>query len=273
MSTLSIFLVFVGSLFSVAAQASTVVQITPQALLMEVGEKTQFSVEIIEAENLFGFELHISYDPTKVKVLDADPSIAGIQLFPGDMYEVSDGFLVANEADNEVGKALFAFTLLAPASPLVGDGTMVKFELEAIGEGTTEIDLEEVIIASPDGEVLPFVANNGEVIIEGEPQVTPGLTASPTGESTLIATAPVSPTETPKGVSPGSSIPTTLETSSTVIPDRETTPQPLSTTEDSLILNQVNQNLRIFGLVILGLAILLVIGGTLYLIRLRHRRG
>lgn len=269
---MNIHLLLVGSLFTIAAQASTIVQVNPPTITIASGERAQFSVEILDAENIFGFELHLSYDPTVVHVVDADPSVAGIQLFPGDMYEVSQGFMVANEADNQAGKAQIAFTLLAPAPPLAGDGTLVIVEIEAIGEGTSEIDLEEVILASLDGEALPFVVNNGEVIIESVPEVTPGLTVSPTEESTLVATLLVSPTRTLKGVSSGSPIPTTLQASSTLIPDQEMTPQPLGTIEDSQVTNQADRNLKTFGLVILGIAILLLIGGALFLIQLRYRR-
>jgi hypothetical protein len=183
------------------------------------------------------------------------------------MYEVGQGFLVANEADNEVGKALFVFTLLAPASPLAGDGTLVKFELEAIGEGITEIDLEEVIIASPDGEALPFVAVSGEVIIELAPEGTPSTMTTPTQQSTLMATSTISPEETEVAFSSVSPLPTALLGSSTMIPAQAATSPALSTRADTSVQGQLNQRSKTFGLVILAAAILMLIGGALYLIR------
>lgn len=268
-----ILLVLVGSLFSVAAQASAIVQIYPQTITIASGEKAQFSVEITNAENFYGFELHISYDPAKFQVVDADPSNAGIQLIPGDMYEVSQGFMVTNEADNQAGKAQIAFTLLAPAPPLAGDGTLVMVVVEAISGGRSAIGLEEVIIASPDGEALPFVAHDGEVIIEEAPEVTPSYTATPTEQSTLIATMPISLTETLEGVSSESLIATMLPTSSALIPSQETIPALLSTIEDSQVPSQGNQSIKIFGLTILAIATLLMIGGAWFLIRWRFRRG
>jgi hypothetical protein len=161
-----------GLLLSLAAQASTIVQIVPPKLSIRYGEQAQFSVEILNAENMYGFELHITYDPTKLQVVDGDPSVAGIQLLPGDLYEVGQGFLVASDADNELGTALYAFTLLAPAAPMEGNGKLASIEIEAIGGGSSVIQLEEVILASPEGEALPFASIDSEVVIEGAPEGT-----------------------------------------------------------------------------------------------------
>lgn len=266
-------LVLVGSLFSVPAQVSTVVQIDPQTLVMYLGEGAQFSVEINNAENFYGFELQISFDPTKVQIVDGDPSIAGIQLLPGDMYEVNQGFMVVNEADNEAGMAIIAFTLLAPAPPLVGDGTLVTVEIEAIGEGTSEIHFEAVIIASPDGEALPFIVIGGQVIIESVPEVTPSLSVTPIEQSTLIATIHLSTTETLEGFSSASPLPTMLQTLSTLIPDQKTPPSSLGTITDSQVSSQVNQSIKTFGLVVLAIAILMMLGGAWFFIRWRRKRG
>ena len=167
--------ILVGSFFLVAAQASTTIQVTPPMLSIRYGEKAQISVEIMNAENMYGFELHISYDPATIQVVDGDPDVAGIQLLPGDMYETGQGFLVANDADNEAGNALFAFTLLAPSPPMAGDGTLVVVEVEAVGGASSTILMEKVILASPDGEALQFVANNGEVVVEGVPESTSAI--------------------------------------------------------------------------------------------------
>jgi hypothetical protein len=188
--------ILLGLLFSIAAQASTIVEVVPAMLSIRYGEKAQLSVEILNATNVYGFELHISYDPTKVQVVDGDPRVAGIQWLPGDLYEVGQGFLVASEADNEAGKALYAFTLLAPAAPMEGSGTLAILELEAIGGGSSAIQLEEVILASPDGEALPFVANDGEVVVEGAPEVTSTAPAVPTESSTSETEIIASPTPT-----------------------------------------------------------------------------
>ena len=51
--------VLIGSFLSVAAQSSTIVQVTPTTLSMRYGEKAQFSIEIMNVENMYGFELHI----------------------------------------------------------------------------------------------------------------------------------------------------------------------------------------------------------------------
>jgi hypothetical protein len=265
-------LVLVGSLFSMAAQASMIVQIEPQALTMALGDRAQFSIEIMNADNMYGFELHISYDPTKVHVVDEDPSVAGIQLRPGDMYEVDRGFLVANEADNEAGKAVYAFTLLAPEPPLAGNGTLVNVEVDATGVGWSAIELEDVIIASPNGEALPFVANDGEVIIEDVPEGTPTLNVTPGEQLTLTATKSILPTGTQMGTLAVSSLPTMQIPDTTPPPTQRITPSVLSTLADSKEISQFDQRSMIFGLVILGAAILVMLFGAWFLKRWWYKR-
>jgi hypothetical protein len=185
--------VLLCTFFTAAAQVSTTVQVVPQNLSIRYGEKAQFSVEILDAQNMYGFELHIAYDPTKLQVVDGDPNVAGIQLLPGDLYEIGQGFLVASDADNETGKALFAFTLLAPAAPMEGNGSLIIIEVEAIGGGVSAIELEEVILASPEGEALPFAAIDGEVVVEGAPEstsISPAISAEPSTIESETRTTP-----------------------------------------------------------------------------------
>lgn len=230
--------VLIVSFLTVAAQASTIVQVTPPMLSIGYGERAQFSIEVMNAENMYGFELHVSYDPTMIQVVDGDPSVAGIQLLPGDLYEVGQGFLVASDADNETGMALYAFTLLAPAAPMEGNGTLAMVEVEAIGGGSSAIDLEEVILASPDGEALPFVANDGEVVVEGAPEDIP--------------TAPAMSTE-----------PSTIET------DTRKTPAPSLPMDSGPQTNQISQYILLGAILVL---ILIMIGGLILILRWGFRR-
>jgi len=157
---------------------------------------------------------------------------------PGDLYEVGQGFLVASEADNETGKALYAFTLLAPVAPMEGNGTLAIVEVEAIGGGSSEIELEEVILASPDGEALPFVANNGEVVVEGAPDV--------------ISTLSVVSTE-----------PSAIETETLITP---TPPLPLDSGPQT---NQISQYILLGAILVM---ILIMIGGLILILRWGFRR-
>lgn len=172
-----------GLLAALAAQTSARVYIQPQSLALALGDRALSTVQVDDVANMFGFELHLAFDPSRVQIVDGNPDASGIQLQPGDMFTVGDGFLVANQVDNELGTAVFAFSLMAPAPPMSGAGTLVQFEVQAIAAGASDLLLEQTILASPDGEALPFVAQNSSVVVEGEDE--PASDVPPTNDEVV----------------------------------------------------------------------------------------
>jgi len=94
---------FFGHTLFVNAQSETTLYFEPSSVAISPGDETIVSVKISSAENIFGIELHIMFDPTKIQIIDEDNDIPGAQLLDGDFLDVSKGFLVVNEA-NKVQK-------------------------------------------------------------------------------------------------------------------------------------------------------------------------
>ena len=66
------------------------------------------------------------------------PNLA-LQILAGDFLALDEGFVAANEANNETGQLSYALTLLAPAEPASGSGTLVEFEVEALETGSIDL--------------------------------------------------------------------------------------------------------------------------------------
>lgn len=189
------------------AQSNTAVRIDPSNFAILVGEQETVAIKINAVDNMYGFEIHLHFDPSKVHIIDSDDSLPGVQMIPGDIFDPSQGFLVANEADNVVGQMIFAFTLLSPAKPISGDGTLIEFELVGIELGMSDLKLDEVILASPDGLPLSFDTKDGIVNIETQMGVSYTPTLTPIPAASLVKS--VTPTSTPLISEKTTSIPVT----------------------------------------------------------------
>jgi len=176
------------------AQNPAVVRLDPAELTLSPGETAGLSLQIEGATGLFGLEIHLAYDPAVVQLLDADTTTPGVQLHSGNILDPEEGFLVANAADNTLGQLDYALTLLAPAEAVSGDGLILTFELRAIANGTSPLDLT-VILASADGAALPVIVEDSRVIVAAG-QMTRGASPTPPRPSSTPLTTPLSSTAT-----------------------------------------------------------------------------
>ncbi len=154
------------------AQTESLIRFDPSPTYISPEELIRIDLIIEDANQLFGFEVHIQFDPEVIQVVDLDPDTQGVQSAPGNMFDENQGFLVANNTDNQTGEIVYAFTLLAPASPMNADGILISIEFQATSVGQSELNLISVILATQDGESLPFSSVNGEVYVSANQDAT-----------------------------------------------------------------------------------------------------
>lgn len=210
---------------STSAQGGTTLSVEPSASALAPGERTTLALTIRDAREIYGFEALIQFDPGVLQVLDQDSGTPGIQVAAGDFFDEGEGFRAANRADNETGEIRYGFTLLAPAAPKEGDGTLLLFRFQAVAPGQSQVAIASAILASTDGESLPFTAEGGQITVVGEGEDTPTpATPSPTSSATPGGAGPTAPQPslTPTGT-PGEVLPTSTPAAMT------STPTPLGT--------------------------------------------
>lgn len=188
---------------SLQAQAGALVRVEPSQVTLNPGQNTRISITIAGAESVYGLEIHLAFDPAIFQVIDADASTDGVQILPGDFLDEGLGFPVANRVDNDTGEMLYAMTLLSPAPPVSGSGTLITFDIQGRYSGATTVELAEVLLASTEGEALRLTSENGRVTVTGNQPATPSATSPPvtaTATSTTIprttATATMRPVDT-----------------------------------------------------------------------------
>jgi hypothetical protein len=115
------------------------------------------TVEVL-AENvtdLYGLELHLKYDPAVLEIQDSQTDQEGVQIEPGSLLPVNQGFVVANQADQGQGTILYALTLLNPAPPVKGSGPVARISFKILQDVPSTISIEQATLVSATLQTIP----------------------------------------------------------------------------------------------------------------------
>jgi len=202
---LVVVLLFLSLATSVRA-AGTTVSAGAAPRTIKKGEVVAVPVTIADVSGLYGFEAQLKFDPAVVRVADADPGKAGVQLLPGDFLALD--FLVRNAADNDAGVAEFVLTQLNPSEAKSGSGTLFTVYFEGIAEGKTSvIRFDRLTLSSRDGMEIPATAVNGEIRVSA----ASGVPAAANATSLPTAAPPVLDMEVLTATPPPAPLPTVAQ--------------------------------------------------------------
>jgi hypothetical protein len=204
-------------LYSAAAQTPVLLRVIPAEAQVVAGQTVDVAVEVVDVEDLYAFDVALTFDPSVVEVVDADPNVPGIQIALGTFLD--PGFSIINEADNVAGTAHLAMTQLNPSTPKSGTGSLLVVKLRGKQAGTSSaISIVNGQLARPDGTLIPTAPPVGGVVYvvpsgDGTQTATPmptqgGGTPMPTPLETM---PPLPPTLTPTA-GPGTATPGPTQT-------------------------------------------------------------
>src|SRR5688572_15049500 len=108
-----------------------------------------------DVSDLYGAEFRLKYDPAVLAVLDSQPNQPGVQIEPGQLLPVNQGFVVMNEANPNDGTVTFAMTLLNPAPAVNGTGNLGRVTFNVLQDSPTTIDLTKADLVSSEVELIP----------------------------------------------------------------------------------------------------------------------
>ena len=190
-----------GVSYPAFAQSGTVVSVVPTSTSVHVGDIVLVEIQVKNVNDLFGPELHISFDPNILEVVDANPDQAGVQIGHG-------SFLSPDiEAKNDVsgGMIHYAISQLYPNQPASGSGTLARITFKGKTEGVSSVILQEVILADSAASPIAHTTQDGSVTVySGEATPVPTNTPEPGATATPEPTTPPL-TPTPQ---PGTPVPT-----------------------------------------------------------------
>jgi hypothetical protein len=190
-------LLVVGLLFSLAvpalAQERTQVYILPPTESLVTGQPVTVDVVADGVSNLYGAEIHLRFDPATVHLEDTDPQQDGVQLIPGELLDPAQGFVVANQSNNQAGTAVFAITLVNPAPPVEGSGVVARLTFVPLQPGALHFELENVKLVTRDLQTLDVSLNGLEMQVGGQaiaPQAGEGMVGESAPSTGPITSAP-----------------------------------------------------------------------------------
>jgi hypothetical protein len=120
---------------------------------LDVSETGDVEIHLDDVDNLYGMHLSLKFDPTTLRVQDADPAQQGIQIEPG-LLPAPD-FAVRNVADNDQGTIEYAVIQLYPREPATGSGVVATIRFQAVGKGESPLTFLQATLSDPDGQELP----------------------------------------------------------------------------------------------------------------------
>ena len=182
-------------LFEAQTATAVVVRMAPSLAQVAVGETVDVAVEVVDVEELYGFDVTVTFDPQVVEVVDADPNTPEIQVWPGDFLD--PGFAFINTADNEAGSVHFVMNQLNPSEAKSGTGSLIVIRLRGKSAGTSSaLTPVNPMLSRRDGILIPAtgVAGQVDVLSAGDATHTPTQTQTPT--ATPSATITATPTHT-----------------------------------------------------------------------------
>ena len=166
------------------------VRTDPTVIEVAAGQTATVKFVLADAQNAYGIDVHATFDPKMVEVVDADPGADGVQMTPGDFLRPD--FVARNVADNEKGTLRYALTQVNPTQPASGTGVIFTVLFRGKSAGETALKLEPVEMADRQGQILPVTVQSGtiKVVTSQASTQVPAPTQPAHGAEPTAAAAP-----------------------------------------------------------------------------------
>lgn len=129
-------------------------------------------VKVADVANLYGVQFRVSFDPSVVQVVDADPNTAGVQMGVGSLFTGKNHYVARNSANNTTGVGEFVVTLVAPAVPITGSGTLAIVNWQGVKAGQSAITLTLTGLAPASLPICHTIENGSLRVVSSGPVVS-----------------------------------------------------------------------------------------------------
>ena len=137
-----------------------IVFVSPPWQQVESGNTVNADLRIENVESLYGADVYLRFDPTRLEVQDTDPISPGVQIQPGSFLDAGQERVILNSADNLSGEIRYVASLQGPAPPVSGSGILASITFKGIAEGDSSLILDTVSLA--DDQSNPIAVRRGD---------------------------------------------------------------------------------------------------------------
>jgi hypothetical protein len=149
-----------GVLISIQAKAAaSVVSVDPPSKSVLVGEYFTVDIKVDYAQSLYGFQVYISFDNTKLNATSID--------YMGYLNEPASPWY--QEVNNTYGYVALAVLSHYPATGKTGGSPppLAKIDFRAIGVGSVALHLYDTVLVNDQGQGIATTTADGQVDITG----------------------------------------------------------------------------------------------------------
>jgi hypothetical protein len=154
------------------AVAGATLRFDPSPLFMPVNGVAGIDVRVAGAADLYGFELHFTFDPSQLQVEG--------ELQPGTLFAGRNTQVFQSFVDNTTGRIDYAASLQGATSGVSGTGTLVRLTLRGISEGSSGLVFTPATsLSDSQARLLPVTLESGGVTVGTGGIATPTATPIP----------------------------------------------------------------------------------------------
>jgi len=181
--------------------ATTDAKLLPEVQSLDVGQMTTVTLRVENVQDLYGYQVTITFNPALLEVVDADPGKPGVQVGLGTF--ISPDYVPQNTADNNAGTIDCVVSQVAPSTAANGSGALLTISFRGKSTGVSSIQLDPLILASAQGTEIPAniysatisVGSTAPTATPTSTQPAPTATPTPTGTVTVPTATPTSTTQ------------------------------------------------------------------------------
>jgi len=127
------------------------VYFSPDPIEIGLGSIREINIVIENVQGLYALELRISFPYSLTQVIDADPSVPGVQLRDGDIFNGFHAYNVQNSADNTLGQIEYIRLVAGSEVGKDGGGIIATIPLMGVATGQGVMAFVEVVLCTQDG--------------------------------------------------------------------------------------------------------------------------
>ncbi|NUM45990.1 MAG: hypothetical protein HUU38_14890 [Anaerolineales bacterium] len=186
--------------FSAAQAGTTILSLTPANITLGPDEIVSMTVQLESEPLVSGASLYLTYDPSVLLVLDADPLTDTVQIYPGTCPEPE--FVIENTTNVLSGTIHYSVVDLGLDAGC-NSGEVATIEFQCVGLGVSEVAFApETQLSDPEGMTVTLTAQNTTITCQDvtstpSPTPTASATATPQGLFLPLLSKDLTPTPTP----------------------------------------------------------------------------
>lgn len=147
----------------------------PETLELVPGKTGTLDIRVEDITQLAGAEIHLTFDPVLLEVVDADPSTEGAQIAHGDF--LSPDFVAQNSADPGTGTVDYAIICIPVDKAVSGSGVLARITFRALAEGEALVTIRSVLLADMQGQPIAVETTGSSVVVVSRPGPSPAVWA------------------------------------------------------------------------------------------------